>query len=34
MTTEQWERENQDPKPQILQLPDLRPQDAESAEKP
>ena len=62
MTTEQWERENQDilmeyfidgdpsvrriqceycrkviytdPKPQILQLPDLRSQDVESAEKP
>ena len=61
MTTEQWERENQDilmeyfidgdpsvrriqceycrkvlytQKPQILQLPDLRSQDAESAEKP
>ena len=63
MTTEQWERENQDtlmeyfidgdpsvrriqceycrkvnlhpdPEPQVLQLPNLRSQDAESAEKP
>ena len=45
MTTEQWERENQDTLmeyfidgnssvPQVLQLPNLRSQDAESAEKP